>query len=131
MEAASKAQQRGMGISSIKVSTAVGAKLTAMDAVCFARSGMVMRGCVFFISTTGAGRVGGSGNKEMRAVSFLGPADEAVPEPTGATGAGLGIKGATPAGAAELAEGGGTGALRKTGGGATARAGGGGSGVCA
>ena len=117
-----------MGISSIKVSTVVGAILMAIGAVWVAGSGMVMRGCVFFISTTGAGRTAGSGNKEIRAVSFLGPAEEAT---LVATGAGFGIKGGMPAGGAELPEEGGTGGLRKVGGAATGLAGGGGSGVCA
>jgi hypothetical protein len=112
----------------VKVSTAAGATFTRTGAEGATDSGAVMRGCVFFISTVLRGRAAGSGKTEMRAVSFLGPAEEAGLEATRGRAAptdGFGIKGGEPA----AAGGSGVGGFRKPGGGAMALEGAGGNGA--
>ena len=120
-----------MGTSSAIV-LRVGA-VTITEVGCEAGSGIVTRGCVFFISTVRDGRAGGLGETEMRAVSFFGPCVEGgmLGADGGKTAAGRGMPGNKLAPAIPVAEEGGTGAGRKRGGGATAFDGAGGKGAWA
>ena len=95
-------------------------------------SGIVTKGCVFFISTVRDGRAGGLGETEMRAVSFFGPCVEGgmLGADGGKTAADRGMPG-NELRRVPVAEEGGTGAARKRGGGATAFDGAGGKGAWA
>jgi hypothetical protein len=110
----------------------VGDVLTITEVGCEAGSGIVTRGCVFFISTVRDGRAGGLGETEMRAVSFFGPCLDGgmLGADGGKTAAGRGMPG-NELRPIPVAEEGGTGAARKRGGGATAFDGAGGKGAWA
>ena len=104
---------------------------TVIGLIGSAGSGILLRGCVFFICTA-PGLTGGSGRTVIRAVSFFGPC------PGGGTALGVGAAGgvgkatlATGAGAEVAAAAGGDVFGLNTGGVGTGLAGAGGTGACA
>ena len=80
-----------MGISSIwTIAAGFGATVTGVTGA--VATGMLIKGCVFFICT-GADALGGSGRTVMRAVSFFGPGETGPGSITGMAAAASGAVG--------------------------------------